>query len=78
MAGKIGTARTTTIFENKMKIKNTGLCGVETTGAILIRNSWGTGWGDSGYGRLPYEYVLKGLAEDFWSVLKKEIKMQLL
>jgi len=22
--------------------------------------------------RLPYEYVLKGLAEDFWSVLKKE------
>jgi hypothetical protein len=20
----------------------------------------------------PYEYVLKGLAEDFWSILKKE------
>ena len=21
---------------------------------------------------LPYEYILKGLAEDFWSVIKKE------
>jgi len=23
-------------------------------------------------GCLPYEYVLRGLAEDFWSILKKE------
>lgn len=32
----------------------------------------GNRWGDSGYGWLPYEYVLKGLTEDFWSILKKE------
>jgi C1A family cysteine protease len=59
-------------YDDKMKIRNKGTCGVETTGALLIRNSWSTGWGDAGYGWLPYEYVLKGLAEDFWSILKRE------
>src|SRR5882724_3720539 len=35
-------------------------------GCLLIRNSWGSGWGDSGYGTLPYEYAEKGIADDFW------------
>ncbi len=58
-------------YDDKMVIRNT-YGSSETKGAFLIRNSWGREWGDEGYGWLPYEYVLKGLAEDFWSILKKE------
>ncbi len=43
-------------------------------GALKIRNSWGTGWGQGGYGWLPYAYVLDGLAVDFWSLFKAEYK----
>jgi len=46
--------------------------GQATTGAFLIRNSWGPGWGDAGYGWLPYEYVHQGLAVDWWSLIKNE------
>jgi len=58
-------------FDDRMRIKNK-YGGAESEGAFLIRNSWGQGWGEGGYGWLPYDYLRRGLAEDFWSVLKKE------
>jgi C1A family cysteine protease len=40
------------------------------TGAILVRSSWGTGWGENGYGWLPYSFVKNEFAADFWTAIR--------
>ncbi len=59
-------------YDDAMRIKNRTTGSTETKGAFLIRNSWGTSWGENGYGWLPYEYVKTGLADDWWCILKQE------
>jgi C1A family cysteine protease len=38
-------------------------------GALLVRSSWSSAWGDNGYGWLPYSFVEEKFAIDFWTLL---------
>jgi C1A family cysteine protease len=58
-------------YDDHMLIKN-NTSGAQTTGAFLIRNSWGTTWGAGGYGWLPYDYLLNGLAQDWWTMISQK------
>lgn len=43
--------------------------GFDLTRRLLqFKNSWSEGWGERGYGYLPFSYVEDGLATDFWMI----------
>ncbi len=46
---------------------------VDATRRFLVRNSWGSGWGQAGYFEMPYDYLLDpNRANDFWVILKEQ------
>jgi C1A family cysteine protease len=57
-------------YDNNMVVRNP-YDGTKKKGVLIIRNSWGT-WGDDGYGYIPFEYVRRGLATDFWCIISAE------
>jgi C1A family cysteine protease len=43
----------------------------DASGRFLVRNSWGSGWGQDGYFTMPYAYLTeRSLSSDFWAILQ--------
>ena len=43
----------------------------DTAKRFIVRNSWGSQWGQTGYFTIPYQYLGdRNLSDDFWYVQK--------
>lgn len=40
----------------------------QATRLLTFQNSWGAGWGQNGFGRLPFAFIEHRLADDFWTL----------
>ncbi|MBY3179484.1 C1 family peptidase [Rhizobium leguminosarum] len=59
-------------YDDSITTENAKDPGIKTTGAFLIKNSYGEEWGDKGYGWIPYDYLLKHQSIDWWTIAKQE------
>jgi C1A family cysteine protease len=46
---------------------------IETEARFIVRNSWGTRWGQAGYFTMPFAYLEdRNLSDDFWVIRRGE------
>ncbi len=44
------------------------IVGFTSTGRFIVRNSWGTGWGDQGFAYASAAYITAGFFEEAYGV----------